>query len=98
MSETAQILDEPMSTVRYWSDKFERFVKTDRSGKGNRRFTPDGVEVLKHIKHLTEVEGMTLEGVAKELREGRRSVTADVRVLEALKDIRAQLVEIKKLV
>lgn len=98
MSETAQILQEPSSTVRYWADKFEHFVKPDRTNKGNRRFTPDGLEVLKHIKHLTEVEGMTLEGVARELRDGRRTVTSDVRVLEALKDIRARLVEIKKLV
>lgn len=98
IKETAEMLDEPASTIRFWSDKFDRYVKAKRSDKGHRHFTPEGLEVLKQIKHLTHVEGLTLDGVTKELRDGRRSVSADMRVIETLKDIRAQLVEIKKLI
>ena len=86
VKETAEILEEPASTIRFWSDKFDKYVKVKRSVKGRRHFTPEGLEVL------------TLDGVAKELRDGSRSVAADIRVIEALKDIRAQLVEIKKLI
>jgi len=98
VKETAEILEEPASTIRFWSDKFDKYVKVKRSVKGRRHFTPEGLEVLKQIKYLTHVEGLTLDGVAKELRDGSRSVAADIRVIEALKDIRAQLVEIKKLI
>ena len=96
MGEVAELLGENTSAVRYWSNYFERFIKPARNGKGNRLFHPEDVETLQQIQFLVKKQGMTLDGAAARLTEDRRSVERRVKALEALKDIRSRLVEVKK--
>lgn len=96
VGEVAAILDENPSLVRFWSNEFSKFIKPQRNGKGNRLFSKDDVETFKHIHLLVNVEGLTLEGVAKRLKGDRKDVINKARVLESLKSIREQLTEIRK--
>ncbi len=96
MGEVADILGESTSLVRFWANEFPKFIKPQRNAKGNRLFTKDDVETLKHIHVLVKVEGLTLEGAAKRLRGDRKDVINKSRVLESLKAIRNQLSEIRK--
>lgn len=96
VGEVAAILDENPSLVRFWSNEFSKFIKPQRNGKGNRLFSKEDVETFKHIHLLVNVEGLTLEGVAKRLRGDRKDVINKARVLESLKSIREQLTEIRK--
>lgn len=96
IGEVADILGENTSLVRFWSNEFPKFIKPQRNAKGNRLFTKDDVETFKHIHMLVNVEGMTLEGVAKRLKGDRKEVISKSRVLESLKDIRQQLAEIRE--
>ncbi len=96
MGEVADILGESTSLVRFWANEFPKFIKPQRNAKGNRLFTKDDVETLKHIHILVKVEGLTLEGAAKRLRGDRKDVINKSRVLESLKAIRNQLSEIRK--
>ena len=96
VGEVAAILDESPSLVRFWSNEFSKFIKPQRNGKGNRLFSKDDVETFKHIHLLVNVEGLTLEGVAKRLKGDRKDVINKARVLESLKSIREQLTEIRK--
>ena len=96
IGEVADILGENTSLVRFWSNEFPKFIKPQRNAKGNRLFTKEDVETFKHIHMLVNVEGMTLEGVAKRLKGDRKEVISKARVLESLKDIRQQLAEIRE--
>ena len=96
IGEVAEMLGEEVSTIRFWSDTFPRFVKPERNAKGNRLFHPEDVDNLRLIHFLTRVEGLTLDGAAKQLASSRSSVDKRVRALDSLKEIRAQLVEVRK--
>ena len=95
IGETAEMLGENVSAVRFWSNSFERFVKPRRNAKGNRLFTPDDIETLKQIKFLVKTCGMTLDGATRRLTEDRKSVEGRVKVLESLREIRKELLAVK---
>ena len=59
-------------------------------------FTKEDIETFKHIQMLLKVEGLTIEGAAKRLRGEKKDVINKSRVLESLKDIRQQLLEIRE--
>ena len=95
ISETAEILGESVSLVRFWSNSFPKYIKPRRNAKGNRQFTAEDIEVLKQIHFLVREKGLTLEGAGRQLAADRASVDKSVKALESLKEIRAQLMEIK---
>ena len=96
IGECAEILEEPVSTVRFWTNSFPKFLKPRRNAKGNRLYTPEDLETLKQIKMLLKDGGMTLEGASKRMTAERGAVKKKARVLESLKQIRASLVEVRK--
>ena len=95
-SEVAEILGENVSLVRFWTNTFEKFLKPRRTAKGNRQYKASDIETLKQIHHLVKVKGMTLDGAARYLSAERSTVDRRVKAIDSLKEIRAQLVEIKK--
>ena len=96
MGEVAGMLGESTSAVRYWSNYFEKFIKPARNAKGNRLFHPEDVETLQQVQFLVKKQGMTLDGAAARLTADRRSVARRVKALNALKEIRVQLIEVRK--
>ncbi len=96
IGETAEILGESTSLVRFWANEFPRYLKPQRNAKGNRLFTKEDIETLKNIHLLVKVEGMTHEGAAKRLKGDRKDIINKAKVLESLRAIRAQLLEIRQ--
>ena len=96
IGEAAQVIGESTSLVRYWTNEFDRHFKVKRSSRGDRKYTAEDIDTLKQIHYLVNVKGLTLEGVDKALKENKGSVDRSVKVLESLKIIRDQLVEVKK--
>ena len=96
IGEAAQAIGESTSLVRYWTNEFDRHFKVKRSSRGDRKYTAEDIDTLKQIHYLVNVKGMTLEGVDKALKENQGAVDRSVKVLESLKTIRDQLVEVKK--
>lgn len=94
IGEVAGILGENVSLVRFWSDSFPKFIHPVRNGKGNRLFSADDVETFRQIHYLVRT-GLTLEGVARRLRDESASVAAELKVLDSLKSIREQLIEVR---
>ena len=95
ISEVAQMLGESVSLVRFWSNSFPRQINPKRNAKGNRLYTAADIEVLKQVHFLVKDKGMTLEGAERMLGAQNSKVDRSVKALESLKEIRAQLVEIK---
>ncbi len=96
MGEVATELGENASAVRYWSNYFEQFVKPQRNAKGNRLYHPEDIETLKQIQYLLKKQGLTLEGTRQRMTEDRRTVEKRVKVLDMLKGIREDLVQVRK--
>ena len=95
ISEVADILDEPVSTVRFWTNSFPKLLSPKRTAKGNRQYKEEEIDILKQIKYLLKTEGLTLEGAGNRLQADKSGVDRQVKALESLKAIREQLVEIK---
>lgn len=95
ISEVSEILEIPVSKVRFWANTFSKKINPSRTTKGNRQFTQEDIETLRNIRFLVEERGLTLDGVKRELRSGNTSADKTVKALESLKTIRAQLMEIK---
>lgn len=96
IGEAAEVLGESTSLVRFWSNSFPKYIKPKRNAKGNRLFTTDDMECLKQIHLLVKEQGLTLEGASKKMAAERKKVEGRVKALDSLKEIRSQLMEIKK--
>ena len=96
IGEVSELLGETTSLVRFWSNSFPKYIKPKRNAKGNRLYTEEDLDCLKQIHLLVKEQGLTLEGTAKKLSADRKKVEGRVKVLDSLKEIRAQLVEVKK--
>lgn len=94
IGEVAEMLGEEVSTIRFWSDHFSRFVKPERNAKGNRLFHPEDVDNLRLIHYLSRTEGLTLDGVERKLAENRDGLEHKRQIVEKLYAIRSQLSEI----
>lgn len=96
VGEVAEMIGESTSLVRFWANEFPKFIRPQRNAKGNRLFTKEDVDVFRQLHVLIKVEGMTLEGAAKRLKEQKNGAASKARILDTLKGIRAQLMEIRQ--
>jgi len=60
--QVAKILAENESTIRFWCDEFEQFLKIARSGR-NRQFTALDIKKLEYIQYLLRQENFTIKQV-----------------------------------
>ena len=96
ISEVADLLSESTSCIRFWSNAFPKKIKPRRNAKGNRLFTAEDIELLKQVQFLLKTEGMTIEGAARQLEGEDKTKLRKAKALETLKEIRSQLVQIRK--
>ena len=96
IGEVSDLLGENASLVRFWSNSFPKYIKPKRNAKGNRLYTAEDLECLKQIHLLVKEQGLTLEGASKKLAADRKKVEGRVKALDSLKEIRRQLVEVRK--
>ena len=78
ISEVSELLDTPAHVLRFWESKFSQ-VKPMKRGGGRRYYRPEDVSLLRGIRELLYVDGLTIKGVQKVLREqGQKHVAAIV--------------------
>ena len=96
MGEVVEMFDVTPALIRHWESQFD-CIKPHRNKKGNRLFTADDVDKLKHIYHLVKERGMTLKGANQVLKRGKKDeVAQEMQLLERLQKIRATLVEVRE--
>jgi DNA-binding transcriptional MerR regulator len=67
--EVSEELDVPQHVLRFWESKFTQ-IKPLKRGGGRRYYRPDDIVLLRRVRALLYVEGYTIKGVQKLLREG----------------------------
>ncbi len=67
ISEVSVLLDVPPHVLRFWEQKFVSLRPLKRSGS-RRYYRPDDVALLRRIRKLLYVDGFTIKGAQKLLR------------------------------
>ena len=78
ISEVATELDLPQHVLRFWETKFQQ-IKPLKRGGGRRYYRPEDVQLLRRIRDLLYLDGYTIKGVQKLLRQsgGVRNFVAE---------------------
>lgn len=95
IGEVAEMLDVPVSTVRFWENEFE-ILKPMKNKKGNRLFTPQDIKNLRIIHHLLKEEGMTLSGARKKLSGKWDETDHKFEIAQSLDKIKTMLLDIRE--
>ncbi len=69
ISEVADELQVPQHVLRFWETKFPQIRPLKRGG-GRRYYRPEDIALLRRIANLLYVQGYTIKGVQRLLREG----------------------------
>jgi DNA-binding transcriptional MerR regulator len=69
ISEVSHVLDVPQHVLRFWETKFSQ-IRPMKRGGGRRYYRPEDVRLLRGVRDLLYVDGYTIKGVQKLLREG----------------------------
>jgi DNA-binding transcriptional MerR regulator len=77
ISEVADELHIPQHVLRFWETKFPQ-VKPLKRGGGRRYYRPDDIALLHRISDLLYIQGYTIKGVQRLLREGGGRLSDDI--------------------
>ncbi len=94
IGETAEMLNVPISTVRFWENEFD-ILKPMKNKKGNRMFTQADIRNLKIIHHLLKEEGMTIPGARKKLSGKWEETNYKYEINESLQIIKSLLLDLR---
>jgi len=88
------MLDLSQSQLRFWEKEFEIF-NLKKNKKGDRFYTAKDIDTLKMIKYLLKEKQYTIKGAKEKLRSNTASSETQFQTVEALKEIREFLVQLK---
>src|SRR6202162_6500611 len=77
ISEVADGLHMPQHVLRFWETKFPQ-VRPLKRGGGRRYYRPDDIGLLRRISDLLYIQGYTIKGVQRLLREGGGQLSDDI--------------------
>ncbi len=77
ISEVADELHIPQHVLRFWETKFGQ-VRPLKRGGGRRYYRPDDITLLRRISDLLYIQGYTIKGVQRLLREGGGRLADDI--------------------
>jgi DNA-binding transcriptional MerR regulator len=77
ISEVADELHIPQHVLRFWETKFPQ-VKPLKRGGGRRYYRPDDITLLRRVSDLLYIQGYTIKGVQRLLREGGGRLAEDI--------------------
>ena len=93
ITEVAQILNIPASTLRYWEKELPS-VNPRKSKGGTRKYTAEDIQELRLIYRLVKQEGHTIEGTKKRLERRRLPEMKKQDALDRLYAVRSELMGI----
>lgn len=83
------------STLRFWEKEIPSLHPKKTAG-GARQYTKEDIELIRLIHHLVKEQGLTVKAARTRLKTSKRQVVDHQDIVQRLKDVRAELMEIKK--
>ncbi len=90
ISEVASMFGVATSLLRFWETVFPT-LQPVKSGRGERRYTPDMILHLEQIFTLVKLKGYTLDGAKSALQDFRRRQKQKELIVKKLRNISLQL-------
>ena len=92
IGEVAKAFNVNTSLIRFWEKEFTQFVAPRKNPKGTRSYTDQDIENLKMIYHLLKVQGLTLSGAKKKIKDNKTSLLKTTELHSRLSNIKEELV------
>lgn len=90
ISEVAEILNVPPSTLRFWENQFT-IIKPKRSASNRRYYTADDIETIRMVYYLVKEKGLKLDAAQQQIKVNRENISQRSEVINRLKSLRAEL-------
>lgn len=97
ISEVADLLEVNQSLLRFWEKEFEGILNPRKNEKGTRTYKESDIEILKLIYYLVKIQGLTLAGAKKKIKENKDSVVKNQEIYSRLQKIKTELIEMRKM-
>jgi len=94
IQEVAQMYDVNESLLRYWETEFPH-LSPKRAGRGVRQYTKEDIKLVGVIHDLVKRRGMKISAAREVLRKNKEGAYRSNEAIDKLKEIRAQLVEMR---
>lgn len=96
------MFDVNASLIRFWEKEFG-LIHPKKNKKGNRLYTPENIELFNKIYQLVKMNGYTLDGARKVLKdlksttkeEAESSSNGDITIVARLEEIKIKLLALK---
>lgn len=95
ISEVAALFQVNESLLRYWETEFTQ-IKPRKGARGIRSYTKEDIEKIRIIYDLLKVRGLKIAAAREVLKQNKEGVSRPIEALQRLRQIRAELVEIKQ--
>lgn len=95
IGEVAEMFDVSETLLRYWEKEFPS-IAPRKSGRNIRQYSKEDIEQIRLIHNLVKVRGMKLAAAREALRKNKAGTQQTVEVVERLKAVREELLQIKK--
>jgi DNA-binding transcriptional MerR regulator len=95
IGEASRILGVEPYVLRFWETEFE-LLKPSKAPSQHRLYKKKDVELLLEIKRLLYVEGFTIEGARKRLKENKKEERKQLKLALPDAEYRSALAKVKK--
>ena len=95
IKEVAEMLGVSESMLRFWEKEIP-MLKPKTTGNNVRQYTETDIENVKVVYNLVKVRGFKLAAARKMLRENKRGVDDNARIIESLIKVRDELKQLKR--
>lgn len=95
ISEVAKMFNVSETLLRYWETEFP-MLSPQKSRTNIRRYKKEDIEKIRLVYSLVKERGMTLAGAKQALRKNAEGTRNTVEVINRLKEIREELLNIKR--
>jgi DNA-binding transcriptional MerR regulator len=96
IGEVAQEFGVNESLLRFWESEFPN-IAPKKNARGVRMYTKEDIEEIRLVYNLVKVRGMKLSAAQKTLSTKRGVAQDTAQALDQLIQVRAELVELRKL-
>lgn len=94
ISEVAELLGEPETTIKYWEQEFTHIKPRRSPTSGSRQYRERDIEAMRVVKKLIRDKGLTIQGAKSVLSQKRSKLESRE---EALTRLRSALGKLKEL-
>ncbi len=94
ISEVATLYNVNASLLRFWETEFPQ-LKLRKTGRGDRLYTKENIELIGTIYYLTKEKKFTLEGTRDYLKNKKKAVHSEGELVKQLTELKGFLLELK---